>query len=155
MTDDSLAYVAVTRLYADYADVVTRRAWDELEALFLPESVIHVDTVNTPAREFRGPTVFADFVATSIQRFEFFELVILNTVVRLSDTASARGRLYMVEVRQERETGEWSNAYGVYHDHLLFVDGRWRFAERHYQSLARKVGDAPAEVFPFPQSHTV
>jgi hypothetical protein len=40
MKDDSLAYVAITRLYADYADVVTRRAWDELEALFLPETVV-------------------------------------------------------------------------------------------------------------------
>ena len=156
MTDDSLAYVAITRLYADYADVVTRRAWDELEALFLPETVVHVDTVNAPAREFRGPTVFADFVATSIQRFEFFELVILNVhVLPAAGDGDRQSRIFTCELRQERDNGHWSNAFGVYHDHLSFVDGRWRFSERHYQSLARKVGDAPAEVFPFPQSHTV
>jgi hypothetical protein len=155
MKDDSLAYVAITRLYADYADVVTRRAWHELDTLFLPETVIHLDTVSAPPREICGPAAFADFVAASIQRFDFFELVILNTVVRLTDTGSARGRLYMVEVRQERESGEWSNAFGVYHDTLSLVDGSWRFAERHYQSLARKIGTTPAEVFPFPQSHTV
>ena len=155
MKDDSLAYVAITRLYADYADVVTRRAWNELEALFLPETVVHLDTVSVPAREIRGPAAFADFVAASIQRFDFFEFVILNTVVRLTDTGAARGRLYMVELRQERESGEWSNAFGVYHDDLSLVDGCWRFAERHYQSLARKIGNAPAEVFQFPQSHTV
>lgn len=155
MNDDSLAYVAITRLYADYADVVTRRAWNELDALFLPEAVIRLDLVSAPAREIRGPAALADFVATAIQRFEFFELVILNTVVRLTDKGAARGRLYMVEVRQERESGEWSNAFGVYHDQVSLVDGRWRFAERHYQSLARKIGDARAEVFAFPQSYTV
>jgi hypothetical protein len=111
--------------------------------------------VTVPTREICGPAAFADFVAASIQRFDFFEFVILNTVVRLTDTGTARGRLYIVEVRQERESGEWSNAFGVYHDHLSLVDGCWRFAERHYQSLARKIGNAPAEVFQFPQSHTV
>jgi hypothetical protein len=81
--------------------------------------------------------------------------VILNTVVRASPDGVARGRVYMVELRQERATGEWSNAFGVYHDDYARRDGQWRFAERHYQSLARKVAMQPAAVFPFPSAHVV
>lgn len=150
MSDDNLDYVSITRLYAAYADVVTRRAWDELGPLFVPDVPIHVDRVNAPALEFHGATEFGEFVARSIERFDFFEFVILNTVVRFRSAGTAGGRLYMVELRQDRETGEWSNAFGVYHDDLTVVGGRWCFASRRYQSLARKMGPGRAEVFPFP-----
>ncbi len=38
MDADALDYLAITRLQAAYADVVTRRAWRELERLFLPDA---------------------------------------------------------------------------------------------------------------------
>jgi hypothetical protein len=151
--DDARAYIAVTRLYAAYADAVTRRAWTELDALFAPDAPIHIDRVNAEPIELTGPVDFARFVAASIERFEFFEFVILNTVVRVLGEGAARGRLYMVELRQDRESGEWSHAFGVYHDALAAVDGTWRFAERHYQSLARRTGGQRAEVFTFPAAH--
>lgn len=153
MDNDALAYLAVTRLYAAYADVVTRRAWAELDALFVADAPIHIDRVNAPPLEIKGPGAFGGFVSASIDRFEFFEFVILNHVVRVEGDGSARGRLYMVELRQDRDTGEWSNAFGVYHDQLVGSDGTWRFAERHYQSLARRLGPERAEVFPFPAAH--
>jgi hypothetical protein len=155
MTDDALAYLAITRLQADYADVVTRRAWAELEPLFVPGAPIHVDTVGAPVIELTGATGLGEFVSGAIERFEFFEFVVLNTVIRVGPEGTARGRMYMVELRQERSTGEWSNAFGVYHDDYVSSDRRWRFAERHYQSLARKVGTDPALIFPFPASHVV
>jgi hypothetical protein len=151
--DDSLAYLAITRLQAAYADVVTRRAWPELEPLFLPDAPIHVDTVSRPVIELTGAAALGEFVSGAIERFEFFEFVILNTVVHVDLDETATGRLYMVELRQDRETGEWSNAFGVYHDDYALVDSRWCFAERSYQSLARKVGLDRAEVYPFPTNH--
>ncbi|HEX5265885.1 MAG TPA: nuclear transport factor 2 family protein [Acidimicrobiales bacterium] len=151
---DALAYLSVTRLYASYADVVTRRAWAELDALFLPDAPVHVDRVNAPPIELVGPAAFGEFVAGSIARFEFFEFVILNHVVRVHGDGAARGRLYMVELRQDSVTGEWSNAFGVYHDDVVVAGGAWRFAERRYQSLARKLGPGRAEVFPFPGAHS-
>ena len=153
MDDDALAYLAVTRLYAAYADVVTRRAWPELDALFAPDAPIRIDRVNLPPIEFDGAARLGEFVATSIERYEFFEFVILNHVVRVQSADAARGRLYMVELRQDRESGKWSNAFGVYHDELVLFDGSWRFARRHYQSLARKAGAQRADVFPFPEAH--
>ncbi len=155
MADDAVAYLDIMRLQCSYADVVTRRAWAELEPLFVEGAPIHVDTVTAPVIELVGSTALGQFIADAIERFEFFEFVILNTVVRVGSDGVARGRLYMVELRQERGTGEWSNAFGVYHDQYAFRNGRWRFAERHYQSLARKFATQPAAVFPFPSAHIV
>ena len=147
--DDALAYLAITRLQAAYADVVTRRAWPELDDLFLPDAPVHVDTVTNPVIELVGPAALGQFIGGAIERFEFFEFVPLNTVVDVQgDTATAR--LYMVELRQDRDGGRWSNAFGLYQDRYARSgeDGRWRFAERHYQSLART---SPATVvFPLP-----
>ena len=155
MNDDALAYLAITRLQATYADVITRRAWPELVPLFVPDCPIHVDTVSGPVLELAGPTALGEFVGGAIERFEFFEFVPLSTVVDVNVDETARGRLYMVELRQDRETGEWTNAFGVYHDDYAMVDGRWCFAERSYQSLARTSPTSRAEVFPFPSRHVV
>jgi hypothetical protein len=146
--DDELhGYLGVTRLQSAYADVVSRRAWEELDALFAPDCPVHVDTVTSATREFVGPADFGAFVAASIERFEFFEFVILNTVVDVHPGPTATGRVWMVELRQDRASGGWSNAFGIYHDSYALTDGAWRFTERHYQSLART---GRFEVFPFP-----
>jgi hypothetical protein len=149
--DDALAYLAITRLQAAYADVVTRRAWPELVDLFAPDAPVHVDTVSRPVIELVGPQALGEFIGGAIEGFEFFEFVILSTVVHVHGPDRAKARLYMVELRQEASNGRWSNAFGVYHDDYVRADGAWRFGERHYQSLART---GRGEVFPFPD-HTL
>jgi hypothetical protein len=148
--DEALSYLGITRLQAAYADVVTRRAWPELEPLFVADAPVVIDTVTGPLVELVGPAALGDFIGQAIERFEFFEFVILNTVVEVGPDETADGRLYMVELRQDRQSGEWSNAFGLYRDRYLRDGGRWRFGERRYQSLARKRGPDRAEVFPFP-----
>jgi hypothetical protein len=131
-----------------YADVVTRRAWAELEPLFVPDAAIVVDPVTRPAIDLMGAGALAEFVAEALQRFTFFELVPLNSVAESTGPDSATGRLWMVELRQERDSGSWSEAYGRYDDHYARVDGTWCYAERRYRSLARRNGLTAAEVFP-------
>lgn len=146
MDEELRDYLRITRLQSTYADVVSRRAWHELDALFEPKALIHINTVTAETMHFTGPREFAAFVANSVERFEFFEFVILNTVIDVAGP-TAKGRLWMAELRQDRASGAWSNAFGVYHDFYTLTDGTWRFSERHYQSLART---GRAEVFPFP-----
>ena len=55
--------------------------------------------------------------------------------------------MFMCELRQDRASGQWTNAFGVYHDQYRKVDGRWWFAQRNYQSLART---GRGQVFEFP-----
>ena len=147
---DDLEYLGIWRLHAAYADAVSRRAWPELEALFLPDAPIRVDTVTGHAIEAVGAAGIGGFIAGAIERFEFFELVLLNVHVLPASAggdADRNSRIFTCELRQERESGHWSNAFGVYHDDVRLVDGRWRYARRRYQSLART---GRSEVFAFP-----
>jgi hypothetical protein len=146
-----LDYVAICRLQAAYSDAVTRRAWSDLEPLFLADATITVDTITSDPYDFVGAAGIGSFIAGAIERFEFFELVILN--VHVLDPSAAdgtdllRSRTFTCELRQEAANGHWTNAFGVYHDELRRADDRWRYAKRRYQSIART---GRSEVFPLP-----
>jgi SnoaL-like domain len=136
VADESADVVALWRLQSTYADIVTRRAWAELETVFSPDVTIEVDTVTSDAYHFVGPAEFIDFVSAATDRFDHFEFVILNPVVEV-DGDSARGRIFMCEIRHETATDEWTTAYGLYQDTYRRADGRWLITARHYRSLAR------------------
>jgi hypothetical protein len=153
-TRDTLDVVAIQRVQAAYADAVTRRAWPALRDLFRPDAPVTVDTVTAEPIELVGADAVGSFIAGAIERFEFFEFVILNSHVVTSvdgDPDVARARLYMCELRQEVDDGQWSNAFGVYHDDYARHEGRWWFSRRRYRSLARIALRERADVFPFPQ----
>jgi hypothetical protein len=63
---------------------------------------------------------------------------------------TAVSRLFMCELRQSRDSGRWTNAYGLYHDRYVHRSGRWWFAERRYHSLARDARDR--DTFPLPEA---
>ncbi|HEV7527231.1 MAG TPA: nuclear transport factor 2 family protein [Acidimicrobiia bacterium] len=148
---DTIDYVAITRLQNAYADAVTRRAWAEFHDMFLPDAPVSVDTVTNPVIALTGPQAVGDFIGTAVERFEFFEFVPLSTRVTLragGDPDRATARLYICELRQDSASGHATQAFGVYQDDHRRVDGRWWFAERAYQSLARS---GRGEVFEFPK----
>jgi hypothetical protein len=128
--------LGIRQLQAAYGDAVTRRAWDELVPMFLSDCPIRLDLRDGRVIEHVGPEAIGAFIASSIERFEFFEFALLNAVVFL-DGDTATGRLYMWELRQDAEDHTWSNAFGLYSDEYARIDGQWVFASRHYSSLAR------------------
>ncbi len=149
-------YLAISRLQATYADIVTRRAWAELHDIFRPDIVIEVDRrVGDPLR-IVGPDELGRFVGTSLEDFSFFEFVILNSVIDVGtggDPNVATSRFYMNELRLERADGRFTKVYGLYQDRYRRVDGRWWFDRRWYGTLARTSapGSAAAlDTFPFP-----
>lgn len=154
--DDALLAEAVhdtgvRRLQHAYADVVNRRAWPELDLLFLPDASVVIDRRAGEPLRLVGGTALGEFIGTSIEQFEFFEFVILNSHIVFPEGAgagSAVSRLFMCEIRQQRASGRWTNAYGLYHDRYVLDTGRWWFAERRYHSLARHGREL--DVFPLP-----
>jgi hypothetical protein len=147
---EALNYIAICRLQDAYADAVTRRAWTEFDDLFRPDATVRVDTVTNPAIDLVGGPAVAAFIAGAIERYEFFEFVILNRRIEFpngGEAANASARVFTCELRQEAATGHWTNTFGVYHDRYEQTAGRWTFAARRYQSLART---GRAVVFPFP-----
>lgn len=153
-SDETDHVVALWRLQASYADVVNRRAWSELADLFRPDAVLHLDTVTAPLQDFVGPEAVGSFIGTAIERFDHFSFVILNTVVDLTGQDTARGRIFMCEIRHDTTEDNWTFAYGLYQDQYVRVDKRWWFSARNYRSLARTgphagVFGLPAGLEPF------
>ncbi len=149
---DTIDYIAITRLQNAYADTVTRRAWAEFHDMFLADAPVRVDTITNPAIELAGPQQVGDFIGAAVERFEFFEFVPLSTRVALragGDADRATARLYICELRQDAASGHATQAFGVYRDDYQRIDGRWWFARRDYQSLARS---GRGEVFAFPEA---
>ncbi|MFZ4517424.1 MAG: nuclear transport factor 2 family protein [Microthrixaceae bacterium] len=158
-TDDELRDLvdrdAIRELQARYADVVTRRAWPELTGLFLPDAEVRIDTVTRDPFTVTGPGELGRFIGGAVERFDFFEFVILNSLVELrvgGDPDAAAARMFMCEQRRAAADGGWSTAYGLYRDDYGRLDGRWWFTGRSYRSLARSGADGGA--FPFPDLPT-
>ena len=144
-------HAAIDRLQRAYADGVSMRDWAAVRALFVPEATISLDLVTRPAVELAGPDALVDFVSGAIDRFSFFQFVILNSHVELpsSDRTAAKSRMFMCELRQEHDARKRNDSYGLYRDTYRKTDGEgfggWRFATRWYRSLARYPS---GEVFP-------
>lgn len=145
---DTEDLVALQQLHSLYADIINRRAWSELTELFEPDATIRVDTVTRPAVVLNGPGELGTFIGSAVERFEFFEFVVLNCRIglRADGDNAADSRVFMCEIRRDRDGLDWSVAYGVYQDRCVRAADGWRFARREYQSLTRTDG----EVFPPP-----
>jgi hypothetical protein len=132
-------FIAIQRLQASYADIVTRREWSELEEIFVPDATVTIDMVEGTPFILRTPTGIGEFIGTSIERFEFFEFVILNSVIDFGPAGSgqATARMYMAELRQSREGGRRSTAFGLYRDKYVKRGDDWLIEERKYRSAAR------------------
>jgi hypothetical protein len=53
-------FIAIQRLQASYADIVTRRQWSELEQVFLPDATVTIDRVEGTPFALRTPAGIAD-----------------------------------------------------------------------------------------------
>lgn len=143
---EAVAYTQLRRLQSRYADIVTRRAWPELHEIMRDDCVITVNLVDDEIH-FHGPQAIGDFIGGQLEQFDFFEFVILNTVMEIDAAAgTATARMYMQEARQNIADGKRSDTFGVYHDRFeRDHDGAWWFARRRYQSYARTNGGERAQ----------
>lgn len=151
---ESIAAFEIDRLQRRYGDIVTRRAWDELHTVFEDDATISIDRRDQPAIEVIGPTGIGEFIERAVDRFSFFEFAVLNFVTTHIDLHApggpvGSGRLWIMEVRCDAETGVWSHAYGLYNDEYRHAGGTWRYSKRRYGSLARRGDDGTSEVFGF------
>jgi hypothetical protein len=151
MTDDTDAYIAITRLQRAYADISTRRAWREVPSLATPDAQFEFDTRSGRVFEVDGAVAFAEFGARMTGGFTFYEYIPLNFVVTFASDSSASGRSYALEVAEDRDTGDWLEFYGVYEDGYAVFDGAWRFARRRYRTFGRRRG-GQLEAFPLEDS---
>lgn len=148
----SLDELAVRRLLGAYGDAVTRRAWDEVVAMFVPGCPVELDLRDAGTRRLEGGEAVAAFIGGALERFSFFEIALLNVVVDVDpEGGRATGRAYTWELRQLADGDRWSDAFGLYRDRYVRTDDGWRFAERRYATVARTAADgASRDVFDIP-----
>jgi hypothetical protein len=147
MNDDGLSYLAITRLQHSYADIATRRAWNEVASLATPDARFSFDTHSGNAFDVEGPVAFGEFGANMTGSFTFYEYIPLNFVVTIGSDGTAKGRSYSLEVAEIAETAEWIDFYGVYQDEYKVFEGTWRFARRQYRTFGRRTAGR-LEAFP-------
>jgi ketosteroid isomerase-like protein len=132
---------AVSQLQSGYADAVTSRDWAAMRALFVPDVVVTLDLGDRPAMEVVGAEELVAFVSGAVERFPFFEFVILNAHTELwpgGDRGAATARIFLCELRQGGDDQARTQAFGRYTDRYVRVDdGTWRIARRAYRSMAR------------------
>jgi SnoaL-like domain len=137
MTYDNDAYLAIMRLHRSYADITTRRAWDEVASITAPDVRWHYTLLSGRTLECNGPAEYVKFHLEVNPRFRFFQQIPLNFVVDIGPDGTARGRSYVLEVAEDSETGDWINFYVVFRDQFAIVDGTWRFVERTARTVRR------------------
>ena len=140
-TDETADRVAIDALQRAYADGVNRRDWAAVRSLFRPDATLSLDLGDRPGRALAGPQAITDFIGPAMQRFTFFQFVILNSHVELwpgDDTNVATARITMCELRVA--DGARTDSFGLYEDTYVRTEDGWRFAARRYRSLARFAG---------------
>lgn len=145
---------AIDRLQRAYADVVNRRAWQELVPLFVPDATIELDLVSSPVRTITGPEALGQFVGTALEAFAFFEFAVLNSHVELTtdgDPDRATARVFMREFRLRTGESSRRDVFGLYRDRYVRTRTGWRFERRRYRTMARF---PEADVFPLPPGPT-
>jgi len=147
MNDQALAYLAITRLQHAYADVCTRRAWQEAASIITPDARLSWDIGSGEPIAVVGVAAFSEFGARATKGFSFYQYIPLNSVATVASDGTARGRAYALEVAEVRDSGDWVSIYGLYHDDYALLDGAWRFARRHYQTIGRRTNER-MESFP-------
>lgn len=149
---ETIDYIAIRRLQSAYADGVSRRAWNEVAALFADDAVIELNVLGRDPVRFESGAEIASFIDESIANMDFFQFLVLNTVLDIGvdgDDDRAEGRLWMSELRQFAASGHFTQIWGLYRDRYVRRDGRWLFGFRRYQTLARTTPDLMT--FPFPE----
>jgi uncharacterized protein (TIGR02246 family) len=119
--------VAIHQLYATYNHAIDAGDGEAYCACFTAEGALH-----RPSGVLQGTdalTAFAKDVAARRIRHLVSNVEVVDVA---SDTATARA--YVTVVRPDAGTFTIVTA-GTYRDRLERVDGRWRFAERHYRTM--------------------
>ena len=149
---DAVDVVALQQLQSAYADIVSRKACDELVTVFAAHATVVLNRRTLEPLTRQGPGEIAAFIGQMIAPLDFFEFVVLNHRILLrhqGDVDLATGRVYLSELRRDAASERWNVIYGLYHDRYARADGRWWIVHRHYHTLGRT--NADLDVFPFPE----
>lgn len=127
---DAADQISLRAVQHGYGDVVSRRAWGELDEFFIADCSL-VLALGRGDETVQGADEIISFVSDAVSTFDVFVFEVMNAVVGPGLT----GRMWIHELRWK--DGEQTDAYGLYQDTFAQDSlGRWRFSSRHYTSIS-------------------
>ena len=123
--------LAIRALVAHFADIVNRRAYDELPEVWANEGVWQIPGYD----DCIGPAAMADRLRGLLDNHEALVQLVHSGRIWLDDNRAA-GRWYISEVARGVD-GQSRMFAGVYHDETVRKADGWRFIRRRYESLIR------------------
>ncbi len=127
--EDERAIVNATHRYAAAID---RRAWDELDEVFVADA--YVDYSFVP--ELRGTDAVKEFVSATLKHLDSTQHMVANHQVAADgDGAKSRCYLHAQHTRRGVEGGANYVVGGIYRDRWTKAAEGWRIAERYLEIL--------------------
>jgi hypothetical protein len=149
MTAASDDYLGITQLQSEYADCITRRAWNELDQLFRPDATLLVSD-GRASRTIEGPTAIGALIDRVVASLDSIFFVNLNTRIELyrDGAGTARARTYIRELHVAQRFPTPNEIYGVYLDRYVNIEHRWWFASREWHALVRTAPELTVHASP-------
>lgn len=137
MDEFTVAAVGVQQLHARFADAVFRQDIDEFAACFASDGVWKI-----AGMQLEGRANIHAAAGNLLGRCEKIQLIAQMPILEV-DGGTAQGRQQMTELAKMPD-GSGFITFGVYHDHYVLEDGRWRFGRRHWSFKYRGPFDLSA-----------
>lgn len=133
----------IRQLLARYTDGIYRKDFEALSSCWLHDGVWHAFGQRTAGRE--------QIIGWLENLTSMFRLIwqTAHSVILEIDGEGATGRLYIDEISCDLHDVR-RFAMGIYHDRYRRIDGRWCFAERHWDLLYLGAPDLSAKLWQMP-----
>ena len=136
MTPFAEAHAGVTQLHARFIDAVWRQDATDFADCFAREGVwkISGNVIGGPANG--GRSAIAEACRTMLGRCSHIQLIVQPSIVEVTGEGTAIGRHHMVEMARMLD-GSTAMTLGIYHDHFVEEQHRWRYLRRHWSMQYR------------------
>lgn len=132
--EDAAAIAEIQQKIYYYGWCIDNRRFDELDALFLPDAIVHYDVPDGT----RAPwSEMKKWLPQGLEIFRATQHNMTNPLIELAgDTARARTYGHLLHV-QELADGGFSvmRHHATYEDEWVRLDGAWRIAARTLRNL--------------------
>jgi uncharacterized protein (TIGR02246 family) len=143
MTDFVVAEAGIRELHQRYTDAVWRQDFDAFADCFAEDGEWRISGM-----VLKGRPQIKETIAAILGRFNRVLISFRTPIVELGDgTASART---YIDEKCAWKNGDTNISMGIYYEHFVLQQGRWRFQWRLFQMLYRGDPDLTGTFYDFP-----
>jgi uncharacterized protein (TIGR02246 family) len=136
MTSFADAHAGITQLHARFIDAVWRQNATDFADCFAQNGVWKIAGNVIGGADNGGRSAIAEACRTMLGRCSHIQLIVQPTIVEVTGEGTAVGRHHMVEMARMLD-GSTAMTLGIYYDHFVEEQHRWRYLRRHWSMQYR------------------